>query len=930
MRPVEIETTPHTQSFAQIVRSAMSPGSRTWPGIWTLILAVLLLAVSLPTVGAAQEDATNESTTAPAVKQIRAGKINPHAPKIDGVLNDEIWQKADFISDFTQKQPNEGEPSGERTEVAFMYDGDALYIGARVFSKNPDKIVSTMARRDNAGNSERIVISLDTYNNNRTAYSFGVTASGVRVDYYHASDNEYNRRYDFDPVWKAKTKRTATGWEAEMRIPFTQLRFNNTREQVWGVNINRWTPNLNEDAYWVMVPQSENGWSSRMGDLVGIEDIRPSRRVEVMPYVSGSGTYSDDVDADNPFRDGDDYTSNFGGDLKMGVGPNLTLDATINPDFGQVDMDPAFVNLSQFEQVFDERRPFFLEGNELLSGGGADYYFSRRIGRAPRGSLDTDELGFDPDYVDRPINSTILGAAKLTGRLKSGLNVGILGAVTEEEKARAYNSETDQIVEGTIEPAAGFGVIRLQQEFGSNGSTIGMIATGNHNDLKPGTYLNTQLRRNAYSGGIDWNLRFKGGRYEVGGNVGASYIEGSNSSIANAQESSARYFQRPDADYVNFDPTRTSLQGYVARLRVEKESGEHWTWGTGVGAESPEFEINDMGLIRQVDDLYWWGNMRYTERNPGKLFHRWSVNTWANAEYNFGGVRNWSNWGINFNPTYKNFMESWIGVNFWPANMSDNLTRGGPLMQMGQGMAAWTGMNSSQQGNISWWWNLEGWGNELGAIGGFVGGNITWRAGGRMELSFGPRYNLSRDARQYTDRIEGGNLLTYGDRYVFSFADRSTLSAEIRMNLAITPDLTLEFWGQPFASSGKFYDFGELEAAQSQDLTTYGVDDGTTIELLPEDDDTDSGTYLVTDGPDQFTFNRPDFNTVSFRSNLVLRWEWNPGSTLFIVWQQSRDDSYFDNGVAGQRVTGQSWVDALRAGGDNVFAIKLTYWIPLM
>jgi len=892
--------------------------SKLWrQGAW------LVLATALPNLAAAQSPPDNASR--PTRKQIRACRVNPHAPRIDGELNEDIWSKAEFSGGFSQKQPNEGEPAQERTEIAFAYDDNAIYVAARMFSKNPNDIVSTMARRDNAGNSERIIISLDTYNNERTAYSFGVTASGVRTDYYHPTDEEYDRRYDFDPVWKAAAKRNALGWTAEMRIPFTQLRFNNTPEQVWGVNANRWAPTLNEDSYWVLVPKEETGWSSRMGDLVGIEGIKPSRRVELLPYVSSDATYSN-VEADNPFVDGADYRGNFGGDVKMGVGPNLTLDATINPDFGQVEMDPAFVNLSAFEVTFDERRPFFLEGNELLRGGGADYYFSRRIGRSPRGWVDEDYVGIEPDYVDRPRSTTILGAAKLTGRLKSGLNVGVLGALTQKETAKAYNVDSGTTIEEPIEPAAGYGVVRLQQEFGS-GSTAGVILTGAHNDLKSGTLLNDVLRRNAVTGGGDWNLRLRDGRYEVGGNVGFSYVDGSQTAIDETQRSSARFYQRPDADYIDYDPTRTSLTGWVARARVEKSAGKHWLWGTGVDAESPGFELNDLGIIRQSDDLYYWGNLRYRETQPGKIFHEWSLESWWNLLGNFGWVRNGSDVGMNFNGTYKNFMSSWIGADIWPRNMSDDLTRGGPLMQTERGFSSWVGLNSSPSGKLTWWGEVDYSWNEFDAESYWVGGNMTWRMGGRLELSLQPSYNNWRDARQYVDQIEGGNPLTYGDRYLFAGMKGTRLEAALRLNLALTPDLTLEFWGQPFAQSGEFFGFGELREARGQDLLVYGAE-GTTIERI-DDPDYDDGTYRVTDGADTFEFTRPDFNTISFRSNLVLRWEWSPGSTLFIVWQQNRADAITQNGIAGSGVNGRDWLDALGAEGDNVFAVKLTYWIPL-
>jgi hypothetical protein len=515
------------------------------------LLALTLFAHTHPTYAQ-----TNGQTV--ARKRIVAVRVNPHSPKIDGKLDDEVWRTAEFARDFTQKEPTAGEAARHRSEVAFVYDDDALYVGARLHCTNPDGILSTVARRDNAGTSERIIVSLDTYNDSRTAYSLAVTASGVRADYYHPTDSETNRYYDWDPVWEAQTARDAQGWTAEMRIPFTQLRFRNNDVQVWGINMNRWVPTGNEDSYWIMVPKDVNGWSSRMGELVGIEGIKPSRRIEIMPYVAGDALFNKGaVDADDPFHDGSEFEGRAGADFKMGVGPNLTLEGTVNPDFGQVEADPAVVNLSAFETVFDERRPFFLEGGQLLSGGGASYFYSRRIGARPR-------LTPQGDFMSTPKSTSILGAAKLSGRLDSGLKVGVLGAFSQHEKADVYaNGEFKEV---SVEPATGYGVLRLQQELGPSGSTGGIVLTGVERDLDNGSELDAMMRRRAITGGTDWNLRFKESTYELGANAGFSHVEGSPQSIRGTQTSSARYYQRPDADYVELDTTATSLSGWRSSL----------------------------------------------------------------------------------------------------------------------------------------------------------------------------------------------------------------------------------------------------------------------------------------------------------------------------------------------------------------------------
>lgn len=868
---------------------------------------VLILTASVAALSTAQ--ITEDSS-----KQIVATRINPHPPKIDGNLNDEIWQKAKFATGFTQKEPVEGDLARDKTEVAFVYDDEAIYVGARMHSTEPDKTIATVSRRDNDGTSEKIIVSLDTYHNGRTAYSFAVTAAGVRVDYYHSSDDEYNRDYDWNPVWEAKTVREADGWTAEMRIPFTQLRFANQDIQVWGINMNRWVPSINEDSYWVLVPKDENGWSSRMGELIGIEGIDASRRIEVLPYAAADGLFNERmIEEGDPFNDGSDFQYRFGADVKMGVGPNLTLSGTINPDFGQVEADPAVVNLSAFETFFDERRPFFTEGSELFSGGGAGYFYSRRIGAAPH---------LEPvfDFFSTPKSTSILGAAKLTGRLNSGLNVGVLAAYTQHEEADVYDAASDTFDRVSVEPATGYGVLRLQQEFGPNGSTGGMILSAVERDLQPGSGLDQLLRKRAITGGTDWNLRWEDGKYELGTNVGFSYVEGSEPAMLRTQESSARYYQRPDADYVSIDSTQTSLSGWKSELWFEKNSGEHWLGGFGGSVESPGFELNDGGQLGTADDIDSWAWLRYRENDAGRLFQNWRVYGGLGSGWNFGRVQQYSYLDLESVFTFKNFTGTFLGFEYYPSAESDNMTRGGPLMGTGSSWNVWAELWSNSKNKTTW--NLytgysEG---ETDSWSYWAGGGVTFRPGARWQFSVNPEWNNRTDSRQYIDTQGGGSAATYGSRYIFSFIDRSQLSVQMRLNYAFTPDMTLEWYAEPFAASGRYHDFGELPAAGSEDLRFYGTD-GTTISAI------DPGKeYEVTDGANTFTIERQDFNVLSYRTNLVLRWEWRPGSTLFLVWQQNRSEFL----STGNQVGPHSLTDAMNAPGDNFLAIKISYWIPFL
>ncbi|HWO88749.1 MAG TPA: DUF5916 domain-containing protein, partial [Gemmatimonadales bacterium] len=458
----------------------------------------------------------------PAAKVARAVRVTGQAPRTDGRLDEGVWRQAAWFSDFVMKEPIEGGEPTERTEVAFLYDDDNLYVGLRAYSNDPSAIQSSVTRRDGSGltQSEHIWISLDTYLDRRTAYSFGITASGTRMDFYHPEDHEYRIDMSFDPVWEGRARVDSLGWTAEFRIPFNQLRFRSQPVQVWGLNVDRWIPSRNEDVFWVPVPRNVTAWSSRMGTLVGIEGIRPARRVELLPYLATNGTVLSDPVPSNPFNpDGREADGRLGADLKLGLGSNLTLEATVNPDFGQVEADPAVVNLSAFEVFFEERRPFFTEGSRLLSGNGPNYFYSRRLGAPPPGPA-------GGDYQDRPPTSTILGAAKLTGRLQSGLSIGALAALTGREYARTYTASSDSFGRTEIAPPTAYAVARVQQEFGASGSTFGGVLTFVERDLTPGSALEQLLNRRAVSGGIDWTVRFGRRYYEFSGALGFSHVVG--------------------------------------------------------------------------------------------------------------------------------------------------------------------------------------------------------------------------------------------------------------------------------------------------------------------------------------------------------------------------------------------------------------------
>lgn len=884
-------------------------------------LPVLLVAIGLLRAAAAQTSSGTPpgavaAAPAAARKQVRAVRLDGSSVRLDGRLDDAAWAQAAWITDFTQKMPKEGALPSDSMRIGILYDAEALYVGARMYSRNPARIQAPLSRRDNTSQAEHLWVSFDTYHDRRTAYSFGVTASGVRMDWYHPSDNEYDLDARFDPVWEAKAVIDSLGWTAEMRIPFSQLRFNDRPAQVWGFNADHWNPATSEDVFWIPVPTNRTGWSSYMGELVGIEGVKPSRRLELLPYAASDARVASTTGAGNPFDQGANLEGRVGADLKVGLGPNITVDGTVNPDFGQVEQDPAVVNLSAFEVFLDERRPFFTEGSQLLRGNGPSYFYSRRIGQRPNGLV-------GGDYVDYPQNATILGAAKVTGRLASGLSVGALTAVTARETADTVTYDSlgaASFGRITVAPPAGYGVARLQQEFGASRSVIGVTLTTVRRDVDPGAPLAARYNRHAYAGGADWVLRWSGGAQQLRGWLGFSDIRGDAAAINRIQRSGVHFFQRPDADYTNYDPTRTRLTGSVASLQLSKTGGS-WLYDIGGGWESPGYDPNDAGRLGNADGRMAWLNLRYRQTKPRGSFQNWAVALYNSTEFDFGGDRQYHVMELAANMTFRNFWNLNSYVDFFPRAYDHSATRGGPTMATAQSWNWVVQLSNSFGAKTSWNARAYYGEDELGSETYRLSGGLSMRPSTRFQLSITPNYLRGIFSRQYVATIDtGGPAATYGSRYVFAFIDQSTFLLQLRANYTIAPDLTFELYAEPFAASGRYYGLGELVVPRTNGLREYAA----AADSVGRDAD---GNYTIVDdgGTDTLRIPNLDFHILSFRSNAVLRWEWRPGSTLFLVWQQNKRG--FDS--AGRLVRPGDLFDALRAEGNNVFAVKVSYWLPV-
>jgi len=850
------------------------------------------------------------------------------SPRIDGRLDDPVWAAAEPVTQLAQQTPNDGDSATERTEVRVAYDDDALYVAARMFDREPGRIDARLGRRDAGTQSDDFEVAIDSYHDHRTAFFFQTNPLGVKYDAVFANDFQGGDD-SWDPVWEVATQRDSLGWTAEFRIPLSQLRFPNTPTQVWGINFIRWLRRKGENSIWAYSSQTDQGYASFFGHLFGLENLPQPRRLEVMPYAAAIEERTAAGTPGNPFNDGSREVGRAGLDVKYGLTSNLTLNATVNPDFGQVEADPAEMNISVYETYLSERRPFFVEGSNIfqvvspgfIQGSGPQYVYSRRIGRAPQGWA--DYRGEDA-FTDQPTSTTILGAGKLSGRT-GGWSVGLLEAVTAAEYATTDSAGVR--FRDPVEPLTNFGVLRASRDMNGGTATLGVTGTSVNRRLNDDRL--DFLRSAAYAGGVDYSRRLSRNRFSLFAALGYSYIRGDTLAIRSAQRSSARYYQRPDRHEVLYDATRTSLAGWSAALGFSKDEGAT-NYSITADATSPGFEVNDLGYQTRADrvNLYLWSGRRWTR--PGRVFRFATMTGSSSLAWNHDGNR----LGTSFSASaYGQFLNFWSvsaygGVNL--RSLSDNLTRGGPLATSPAGWSVNLGVNSDFRKPWQAYASVYRSGNELGGWGAGGYASLTYRPTSSVALTLGPSYSSSHGMIQYVassaDPTAGA---TYGRRYVFADILQRSLDLTGRLNVTVSPTLSLQLYAQPFIATGDYRRFKELLAARTTDYLVYGEAAGSTTHPVTDTAGAVVGYELDPDGsagarPVAFAPNL-DFSYRSLRGNAVLRWEYRPGSTLFLVWTTSCSSS-----SSSPSFDALNDVRRLCQGrSDNVFAVKLNYWMSL-
>jgi hypothetical protein len=892
------------------------------PVLRGLLLSAIVL---IPVMRARAQDsvAARLPGATPPMVNVQATRITT-AIDLDGRLDEAAWASAPAVEGFRQKEPREGSPSTMRTVVRVVYDDDALYVGAKLYDPAPDSIIARLGRRDNDGGSDAFMVGIDPFHDRRSGYFFGVNAAGVLVDGTMSNDSWMDDSWD--GVWAGRTVRDAEGWTVEIKIPYSQIRFPKAEVQTWGINFARMIPRRQEEAFLRVVPSSENAFVSYFADLTGLERIQPSRGMEIVPYVTSQAALTSAAPG-NPFNDGSDFKLSAGADFKLGVTPNLTLSATVNPDFGQVEVDPAVVNLSGFETFFPERRPFFVEGSsnyDFGNGGsgrnigfnwvGHELFYSRRIGRSPQGSLPQNE------FSDYPSSARILGAAKLTGRVGQ-TNVGVLSSVTERTVAQIQAAGARHGVE--VEPVTHYGVARAQREFSGGKQGLGFIGTATNRFFNDDR-LRDQINEAAYVGGVDGWVQVFGGNMVLKGWGAVSSVNGTAARMAALQQSSVHYMQRPDRKVARFDPTRTALTGFMTRIALDQLKGNTMV-NAAFGAVSPTFDLNDLGFIGRTDLINAHLMAGQFFPRPTGIFQRRWMGAAVFGTWNFDGDRTGTGAFMRTENTFRNFWELNSTLFVVVSSYSPNLTRGGPVARSPGGVE----FNISPETDGRKVWSADA------DFGGFFGPRersryasfgINWQPGTNVRVSMGPSLSRSTNEAQYVRRQLDATAALDAPlgasvpkaRYVFGTINQWEVASNVRVNWTFSPTMSLQLFAQPLLSTGDYGDYKELARARSGDFNRY-AETGTVTEA-------NNRVTVDPDGPGaapSFSFNNPDFRFISLRGNAVFRWEYRPGSTLFLVWTQQADDFEQTGTFAVGRPVGRLFDER----PDNVFAVKLTYWL---
>jgi len=838
------------------------------------------------------------------VNETRSYKTNSTTtrPVIDGKLDDACWQNNNWSGEFIQWIPKEGAKPSQPTSINIIYDDKNLYVAIRAYDSEPDKIIIKAGRRDELS-GDMMGINLDTYHDHRTGFEFNVTSAGQKADLLLT--NPMNADMSWDAVWNVKVGMEDSAWVAEYEIPLSQLRYSNEHDQVWGLHVWRWVDRLQEESDWEPQTSTGAGMLYQFGHLTGISGLPKSRRIELMPYVLGKvSTF--ERDAANPYtKDGYHPFGSIGLDAKVGITSNFTADLTINPDFGQVESDPSEMNLSAFETFYEEKRPFFLEGKNIFNYefDGLNLFYSRRVGQSPSYSPGLN----DYEHMQYPDKTSILSAVKVSGKSADGFSMGVLQSITNKEFARISNGFDER--KEAVEPLTSYTVARFQKDLNAGNTVLGGIITST-NRLDSDTRFDF-LNRNALTGGVDILHQWKDKEFYLNAKVAGSNITGDTEAISLLQTSSARYYQRPDVSHLNVDETLTQLSGHGGKIQIGKGSKGFWRYSTALSWQSPGLELNDLGFMHLADQVKNSNEVSYFITQPKGIFR--SLNA-SFSEYNY--------WDYALTFLYSHFSSSFSGqfLNKWSVNahvchftnsLDTRILRGGYAMNMPHkthGSLKLSSDYSKKAGFSIFSYYESAAENSLSSF--TIEPSVSFQPITILKFSLSANYSTNNNELQFVTAQKNEKI----DYRILGKIDQQTLSATFKIDYHISPEVSFQYYGSPYFTAGNYSNFKWVNNPTADIYSNRFETLNTTLSSQNE--------YSTSDG---ITFENPDFSFTQFRSNLVFRWEYLPGSKLYVVWSNER--------TLYQQQAGAKIEDVFsgfqNAISNNILLIKLNYWFTL-
>ena len=877
-----------------------------------LLLAALLFCGTLFAQTAEKEIVKKQYTT-----QSAGGA----AIALDGIPDEAAWNNVAWGGDFIQNQPDNGAAPDQQTQFKILYDEKFLLIAYRCFDRAPDSLVQRMSRRDEFP-GDWMEINIDSYHDLRSAFSFTISVSGVKGDEF-VSNNGDNWDSNWNPIWYAATHVDSLGWTAEIKIPFSQLRYGDQPEPVWGFQVQRLVFRKQERSTWQHIRQNAGGWVSEFGELHGLRNLTTRKQIELAPYVVAQTERFEKVEG-NPFADGSRNRVSVGLDGKLAVTSDLILDFTINPDFGQVEADPGAVRLDGYEVFFEERRPFFIESRNLFdyrltgSEAGGDYdadllFYSRRIGGAPHAYPDLR----NGEYAEIPQKTSILGAAKFSGKTKKGWSIGILESVTQREMANIDLGGERR--EELVEPLTNYFVGRLVKDFDKGNTIIGGIFSAVNREKAV-----DWLHRSAYSAGIDFQHFWKNRWWYVKANGIFSRVEGSEQAILETQTSFVHLFQRTNASHLSVDSTRTSLTGSGGTIRIGKIGGTPDSLGgvlkfeTGLTYRSPELELNDVGFLLSADEINHFTWAGYQIQKPFSIFRNARINYNHWARWDFGGRFLYSAFNTNLHAWFRNNWQTGAGLTVNPNETSNNALRGGSSLRKPPGLGNFAYVQTDGRKKVSFSANtFFAWGFQKTVNVQEFSVGVNYQPLNALLISVFPGYSrVWRKQDQFVDQQDFGDFR----RTVVSEVEQRSFSITARLNYNITPNMTVQYYAQPFIFRALYNNFGyvtdPLNKEYDQRFHRY---DATEIQAANDGFAVDENRDGVTD----YGFRTPNFNYIQFRSNLVARWEYVPGSEIYLVWSQGNIPNAYSD--LSRPLLTSLFDNVLAQRPQNIFLVKFTY-----